>query len=82
MLPFVNVSADPENEYFSDGMTEELITALGRVEGLRVVSRASVFTFKGKDVDVREVGRGSMSARCSRAACGGRATVSGSPRSS
>ena len=57
VMPFVNVSAEPENEYFSDGMTEELITALGRVEGLRVVSRASVFTFKGKDVDVREVGQ-------------------------
>ena len=57
VLPFVNVSADPENEYFSDGMTDELITALGRVEGLRVVSRGSVFTFKGKDVDVREVGQ-------------------------
>ena len=55
-MPFVNVSGEPENEYFSDGMTEELITALGRVDGLRVVSRASVFTFKGKDVDVREVG--------------------------
>jgi TolB-like protein/tetratricopeptide (TPR) repeat protein len=53
----VNLSADPENEYFSDGMTEELITALGRVEGLRVVSRASAFTFKGRDVDVREVGQ-------------------------
>ena len=57
VLPFVNVSADPENEYFSDGMTDELITALGRVEGLRVVSRGSVFTFKGKDVDAREVGQ-------------------------
>jgi eukaryotic-like serine/threonine-protein kinase len=57
VLPFVNVSADPENEYFSDGMTDELITALGRVEGLRVVSRGSAFTFKGKNVDVREVGQ-------------------------
>ena len=57
VLPFVNVSSDPENEYFSDGITEELIIALGRTAGLRVVSRASAFTFKGKDVDVREVGR-------------------------
>jgi TolB-like protein/tRNA A-37 threonylcarbamoyl transferase component Bud32 len=57
VLPFVNVSADPENEYFSDGITEELITALGRVEGLRVVSRASAFTFKGRGVDMREVGQ-------------------------
>ena len=52
VLPFVNVSADPENEYFSDGMTEELITALAKVEGLRVASRTSAFAFKGNDVDV------------------------------
>jgi serine/threonine-protein kinase len=55
VLPFVNMSADPENEFFTDGMTEELINALSRVQGLRVVSRTSVFTFKGRQVDVREV---------------------------
>jgi serine/threonine-protein kinase len=57
VLPFVNLSADPENEYFSDGMTDELINALAHVEGLRVAARTSAFTFKGRDVDVREVGR-------------------------
>jgi serine/threonine-protein kinase len=57
VLPFVNMSADPENEFFSDGMTEELINALTRVEGLRVASRTSAFAFKGRDVDVREIGR-------------------------
>jgi len=56
VLPFVNMSADPENEYFSDGMTEELIAALGRVPGLRVAARSSAFAFKGKSPDVQEVG--------------------------
>jgi serine/threonine-protein kinase len=57
VLPFVNLSSDPENEYFSDGMTEELINALTKVAGLRVTARTSAFAFKGKDVDVREVGQ-------------------------
>ena len=57
VLPFVNMSADPDNEFFSDGMTEELINALSRVPGLRVVSRTSAFAFKGREVDVREVGQ-------------------------
>jgi eukaryotic-like serine/threonine-protein kinase len=56
VLPFVNMSADPGNEFFSDGMTEELINALTRVEGLRVASRTSAFAFKGRDLDVREIG--------------------------
>lgn len=57
VLPFVNLSPDPESEYFSDGMTEELISALTKVNGLRVTARASAFAFKGKDVDVREIGQ-------------------------
>ena len=57
VLPFVNLSSDPENEYFSDGMTEELINALTKVAGLRVTARTSAFAFKGKDVDVREIGQ-------------------------
>ncbi|HEX7335755.1 MAG TPA: protein kinase [Gemmatimonadales bacterium] len=57
VLPFVNASADPENEYFSDGMTDELITALGKVEGLQVASRTSVFAFKNLREDVRSIGR-------------------------
>jgi TolB-like protein/Tfp pilus assembly protein PilF len=56
VLPFVNASADPENEYFSDGITEELITALTQVEGLEVASRTSVFALKGERADVRTLG--------------------------
>jgi TolB-like protein/Tfp pilus assembly protein PilF len=57
VLPFVNMSNDPDNEFFSDGITEELINALTRVKGLRVTSRTSVFAFKGRDQDVREIGQ-------------------------
>jgi len=56
VLPLVNLSPDRENEYFSDGMTDELITALGKVEGLRVAARTSAFAFKGTGADVREIG--------------------------
>jgi len=57
VLPFVNMSPDPENEYFSDGLAEELIGALAKVEGLRVAARTSAFRFRGKDLDIREVGQ-------------------------
>src|SRR5215204_4018460 len=56
VLPFVNMSADPENEYFSDGITEELLNALTKVEGLQVTSRTSAFAYKGKHDDVRDIG--------------------------
>jgi len=56
VLPFQNLSADPDNEYFSDGITDELIGALGQVQGLRVVSRTSAFAFKGKAEDIRTIG--------------------------
>jgi serine/threonine-protein kinase len=56
VLPFVNASPDPENEYLSDGITDELIDALSKVEGLRVASRTSVFALKGKLQDVRAIG--------------------------
>lgn len=56
VLPFVNMSPDIEAEYFSEGMTEELINALARVEGLRVPARTSSFQFKGRALDVKEVG--------------------------
>ena len=55
VLPFVNMSADQENEFFSDGITEELLNALTKVEGLQVTSRTSVFAFKGKNDDVRDI---------------------------
>jgi adenylate cyclase len=57
VLPFVNLSSDPEQEYFSDGMTEDLITDLSKLSGLFVSSRYSVFTYKGKAVKVQEVSR-------------------------
>jgi serine/threonine protein kinase/tetratricopeptide (TPR) repeat protein len=56
VLPFVNASPDPENEYLSDGISDELIAALANVEGLRVSSRTSVFALKGKPQDVRAIG--------------------------
>ena len=56
VLPFVNMSADPENEYFSDGITEELLNAFTKVNGLRITSRTSAFAFKGKNTDIREIG--------------------------
>lgn len=56
VLPFVNMSDGRENEYFSDGITEEILNALVKVKGLRVSSRTSSFAFKGKEVDIREVG--------------------------
>jgi adenylate cyclase len=57
VLPFENMSGDPEQEYFADGMVEEIITALSRFNWLFVIARNSSFTFKGKAVDVKEVGR-------------------------
>ncbi|MCC8942134.1 adenylate/guanylate cyclase domain-containing protein [Bradyrhizobium sp. Arg68] len=57
VLPFENMSGDPDQEYFADGMVEEIITALSRFKWLFVIARNSSFTFKGKAVDVKEVGR-------------------------
>jgi TolB-like protein/class 3 adenylate cyclase/Tfp pilus assembly protein PilF len=57
VLPFQNMSGDPEQEYFSDGMTEEIITALSRVKWFFVIARNSTFTYKGRAVDVARVGR-------------------------
>jgi len=56
VLPFGNLSADPEQEYFCDGMAEEIINALAHVDGLRVVARTSSFVFKDKSQDIREIG--------------------------
>ncbi len=57
VLPFANMSPDGANEYFSDGMTEEIITALSKVEGLQVAARTSAFAFKGKSESVSQIGR-------------------------
>ena len=56
ILPFLNLSSDSENEYFSDGITEELINALTSIKGLKVTARTSSFAFKGKQMDVRHIG--------------------------
>jgi adenylate cyclase len=57
VLPFTNMSGDPEQEYFSDGITEDIITALSKIKNLLVIARNSTFTYKGKSVDVRQVSR-------------------------
>jgi TolB-like protein/Tfp pilus assembly protein PilF len=56
VLPFANLGADKENEYFSDGLAEDIIDALARLPGLRVMARTSAFAFRGKEQDVREIG--------------------------
>ena len=57
VLPFANMSGDPEQEYFADGMVEEIITALSRIRWLFVIARNSTFTYKGRAVDVKQIGR-------------------------
>ena len=57
VLPFQNMSGDPEQEYFADGMVEDIITALSRFKSLFVIARNSSFTYKGKAVDIKQVGR-------------------------
>jgi TolB-like protein/Flp pilus assembly protein TadD len=55
VLPFVNMSNDPEQDYFSDGLSEEILNALVRIENLRVISRTSAFAFKGKDLSIPQI---------------------------
>src|SRR4029079_17246007 len=57
VLPFVNMSNDAEHEYFSDGLAEDIINALTKIQALRVASRTSSFAFKGKSEDIGEIGR-------------------------
>jgi len=57
VLPFVNMSSEPDNEYFSDGITEEILNALVKVEGLQVTSRTSSFAFKGKNLEAKEIAK-------------------------
>ena len=57
VLPFINMSGDPEQEYFSDGISEDIITDLSKIGGLTVIARNSSFTYKGRSVDLRTVGR-------------------------
>ena len=55
MLPFANLSSDREQEYFSDGLTEEIINALARVPGLKIIARTSAFAFKGQNVPIGRI---------------------------
>jgi adenylate cyclase len=57
VLPFVNMSNDPDQDYFCDGLSEEIIDALSQLNNLRVIARTSAFSFKGKNIDVREIGK-------------------------
>jgi serine/threonine protein kinase/tetratricopeptide (TPR) repeat protein len=57
VLPFTNLSADPDSQYFSDGLSEDLISALARLQGLQVASRTSAFRFRGSNLDIRDIGR-------------------------
>ena len=57
VLPFTNMSGDPEQEYFADGITEDIIAALSHVKWFSVIARNSSFVYKGKAVDIRQVGR-------------------------
>ena len=56
VLPFVNMSNDIDNEYFCDGITEEIINALTKINQLKVIARTSSFAFKGKEIDIRSIG--------------------------
>ncbi len=81
VLPFQNMSGDPEQEYFADGMVEEIITALSRIRWLLVISRNSSFTYKGQAVAVKQVGRELGVRYVSKAASVRAATGCASPRS-
>ena len=69
VLPFQNMSGDPEQEYFADGMVDEIITGLSRIKWLSVVSRNSSFIYKNKPVTITEVAENSAFVTCLRAGC-------------
>ena len=81
VLPFANMSGDPEQEYFVDGMVEEIITALSRIRWLFVIARNSSFTYKGRAIDVSRSAASWACATCSKALCAKPATGCASPGS-
>ena len=82
VLPFANLSADKDQEYFSDGLAEEIINLLAQVSGLKVIARTSAFAFRGKEQDIRGIAeRARRRAPCCRAASGAPAAASASRRS-
>ena len=82
VLPFLNLSADPDNEFFADGITEDVIAHLSKVRSLKVISRTSVMKFKKRERSLREIGEQLGRRRCSKAACAAPATACASSRSS
>ena len=78
ILPFTNMSGDPEQDYFADGMADEIVTALSRCPWLLVIARNSSFAYKGQTADVRHVGATSALAMCLRAMSDARASACGS----
>ena len=68
VLPFANLSSDLEQEYFADGMVDDIITALSRFKLMFVIARNTSFTYKGRAVDIKRIGR-ELGVRCSREAC-------------
>jgi adenylate cyclase len=82
VLPFQNMSGDPEQDYFADGMVEDIVTGLSRIKWLFVVARNSSFVYKGKAVDVRQAGRELGVRYLLKAACANQASACVSPRSS
>jgi hypothetical protein len=75
VLPFTNMSGDPEQDYFADGMVEEIITDLSRIRWLFVIARNSSFTYKGRTVDIKQIGASWAVATCSKAVCARRVTA-------
>ena len=75
VLPFQNMSGDPEQEHFCDGLVEDIITTLSKLAGLRVIARNSTFVYKGRSVDIREVANSLAFDMCSRAAFARAATA-------
>lgn len=73
------MSGYPEQEYFFDGISEDIITDLSKLSHLDVIARNSAFTYKGKPVDVKQIGATSVCATCWKAACVGPGTASGLP---
>ena len=82
VLPFVNMSPDADQEFFSDGISEDIITALSKFRSLFVIARNSSFSFKGQSIEVKDIGHKLGVRLSSRAACGAPATGCASPPSS
>ena len=80
VLPFQNMSGDPEQDYFCDGLVEDIITTLSKLAGLRVIARNSTFVYKGRSVDIREAAKQLACDTCLRAVFAGAATAFGSRR--